>query len=267
MTVCIAAIPQFTDSIVLTSDQLLSSDVASVDGAMKVAALVPGTEWYVMFAGDPARFLSLMDRLRGVLGDKRTTRLSLGTLTAAFEQAYALELLKFVETEILLPYGLSRDDFIQKGKAWLGDRFNYLFDQISDASLDLEIMVAGLDAEAKTRLFSVSPRGAIVRVILPYHAIGSGAFAALGTLYHLSSFPTHDLSETVYRTCAAKFAAENVPSVGLSTYALIISPLAGKWTLIDDVDRLRELWRSKGQPPIPSGALRMIERNLRRIGS
>lgn len=265
MTVCIAAIPQFTDSIVLVSDQLLSSDNASVDGAIKVTVLAPGTDWYIMFAGDPAKFLSLMGRMPEVFGDVRNTRLTLDMVAAAFEQAYALELLKLVETEILMPYGLSRDDFIRNGKTWLGDRFSSIFDQISNASLDLEIMVAGLDAEAKTRLFSVSPRGVATRAILPYHAIGSGAFVALGTLFHLSTFPTHDLSETIYRLCAAKFAAENLPSVGPTTYVLVISPLTRKWTLIDDIDRIRELWKSKGQPPVPSAAVRMIEKNLRRI--
>src|ERR1035437_1280790 len=75
-------------------------------------------------------------------------------------------------------------------------------------------------------------RGAIVPAVLPYHAIGSGAFAALGTLYQLSYFPTHDLSETVYRACGAKFAAENAPGVGQSTYALVIAPLSGLWTLV-----------------------------------
>ena len=68
-------------------------------------------------------------------------------MTAAFGRAYALELRKFVETEILLLYGLTRDEFAEKGRDWLGDRFNYLFDQISDDSLELEVMVAGLDAE------------------------------------------------------------------------------------------------------------------------
>ncbi len=43
------------------------------------------------------------------------------TVTEAFETAYALELHKVIETEILLPFGITRDDFIQKGKEWFGE--------------------------------------------------------------------------------------------------------------------------------------------------
>jgi hypothetical protein len=64
VTVCIAVLPRFTDKIVLVSDQLLSSDSDSVDGAMKVTTICPGLEWYVMFVGDPSRFQLLMDRVR-----------------------------------------------------------------------------------------------------------------------------------------------------------------------------------------------------------
>ena len=244
MTVCIAVLPRFTDKIVLVSDQLLSADIGSVDGAMKVTTVAPGSEWYVMFAGEAARFQLLMARVRALLGDVRNVRLTVGTVMAAFEQAYALELRKLIESEILLPYGLDRDDFIAHGKELLGDHFFQLMDQISGASLGVELIVAGLDALAQTQLFSMTVRGAIVPEVLPYHAIGSGAFAALGTLYQLSYFPTHDLSETVYRACGAKFAAENAPGVGQSTYALVIAPLSGLWTLVTNIEEVRELWRT-----------------------
>jgi len=61
MTVCIAVTPKFTDTIVLVSDQLLSSDIASVEGAMKMALIAPVGQWTAMFAGDATRFQPLMD--------------------------------------------------------------------------------------------------------------------------------------------------------------------------------------------------------------
>lgn len=265
MTVCIAVLPCFTDKIVLVSDQLLSSDSVSVDGAMKVTTICPGSEWYVMFAGDPSRFQLLVDRVRLLLGDVRNVRLTVGTVMTAFEQAYALELRRVIEGEILLPYGLDRDEFIARGRELLGDHFYQLMEQISGATLGVELIVAGLNADAQTKLFSMSARGVVLPASLPYHAIGCGAFAALGALYQVPYFPTPDLTETVYRACAAKFAAESVPGVGESTYALIIAPLSGLWTLVTNVDEVRKLWRTKGQPPIPSAARRLIERDLRRI--
>lgn len=265
MTICIAVLPRSTDKIVLVSDQLLSSASDSVDGVMKTATIYPGLEWYVMFAGDPSRFQLLMDRVRELLGDVRNVRLTVGTVMAAFKQAHALELQRVIEGEILLPYGLDRDKFIAHGKELLGDHFYQLMEQISAATLGVELIVAGLNADAQTKLFSMNQRGVILPASLPYHAIGCGAFAALGSLYQLPYFPTSDLAETVYRTCVAKFAAESVPGVGETTYALIIAPLSGMWTLVTNVDEVRELWRKKGQPPTPSAARRLIERDLRRL--
>ena len=132
--------------------------------------------------------------------------------------------------------------------------------------LELEVLVAGLDPVGQTKLFSVSPSGVVTLAALPYHAIGAGAFIALGALYNLAHFPNIDLTETVYRACAAKFAAEMAPGVGESTYTLVISALADEWKLLLEVDELRELWRTKGQPPIPGNARRLIKRNLKPIG-
>ena len=266
MTVCIGVLPRFTDKIILVSDLLLSSGEASVDGVMKFATIAPLTEWYVMFAGDPSRFLTLMDAVRGALGDVKNTRLTVATVTAAFERAYCLELLRVIELNVLRPYGLAHEEFIRKGKDLLGEvRFNQVMDRVEAVNLGVEVLVAGLDAWAQTQLFSVSSRGIVSPAALPYHAIGAGAPIALGSLYPLVDFPTPDLAETVYRACAAKFAAENARSVGESTYAVVISPLAHTWTLVTEIDRLRELWKTKGKPPIPAGARRLIERDLRGI--
>lgn len=267
MTVCIAVIPLHVHKIVLVSDLLLSSDEASVDGVMKFAMIAPQTEWYVMFSGDPARFLLLMDRVRAVLGDVRNKRLLVETVRSAFETAYKLELISLIEVAVLRSYGLTHKEFSRKGKALLGEvRFNRVADQIEALDLGVEVMVAGLDVWATMHLFSISPRGILSPVALPYHAIGAGAPIALGTLYSLKHFPGPDLAETVYRTCAAKFAAENARSVGESTYATIIAPLNGTWTLVMEIDRLRELWRTKGQPPVPPEARRLIQRDLRPLG-
>lgn len=267
MTVCIGITFPYTDKIVLVTDQLLSSDEVSVDGAMKFARVAPGIAWFVLFAGDPSRFPLLIDRVQEILGDVKNTRLELSTVTEAFETAYAHEIKRRIDLEILSPYGMDRDEFIQKGKDYLGEvRFNYVMDQISTIDLDIEVLVAGLDPFGQSKLFSVSERGVATLSVLPYHAIGAGAFVALGALYNLSLFPNMDLSETIYRACAAKFTAEMAPSVGESTYAIAISALSDSWQLITNVDELREIWRKKGQPPFPPNARRLIAQILQSNG-
>lgn len=239
-----------------------------MDGAIiKFGTIAPLVEWYVTFAGDPSRFQSLMNRIREVLGDVKGKRLALSTVTNAIEIAYTSELRRLIEGEVLSPFGLTRDQFVQKGKKYLGEgRFQEVFDRIDRMDLGVELLVAGLDGYAQTQLFSVSVRGVISPAPVPYHAIGAGAFAALGTLYPLAHFPMAPMiGEAVYRACAAKFAAENVPSVGSETHAMIVSPISHTWTLVTEVERLREVWKTKGQPPFPSEARRSIERDLRSL--
>jgi hypothetical protein len=266
MTVCIGVTPHFTDRIILVSDQLLSSDQASVDGVLKVCTIAPGATWYVMYAGDPGRFLLLMERVRGELGDIRNTRLSVETVRAAFERAFKREYASAIETVVLGPYGLTLKEFKQKGKAMLGEvRLNRLADQIESFDLGVEVLVAGLDAWARTQLFSVSTRGVAMPAALPYHAIGSGASIALGALYALGAYPALDMPETVYRACAAKWAAESTRSVGETTYAVVLAPLSGGWTVLSEIDRLRDLWKRKGRPPFPSAARSIVSRQLRHL--
>jgi hypothetical protein len=266
MTVCIAVWPQFTGTYILVTDQMLSSDDASVDGAMKMAMIAPVGQWTAMFAGEATRFSPLMDRVRDLLGDVRNTRLSLGSVTAAVEKAYEIELRTRIEVDILMPYGMSRDEFVTKGREAVGDvRFNFMMDQIAATDLGIELIVVGLDGYAQSQMFTVSTKGAITPSVLGYEAIGNGAPTALGTLYQLKYFPTQDFEDVVYRACAAKFAAENVPGVGRQTYALLVEPMSGAWTLVKEVERLREIWEGKGQPPFPPEARRIVSRDVRRL--
>ena len=263
MTVCIAVTPHFRSEIILVSDQLLSSEVTSVEAGLKLTKLAPGIEWYIMFAGDATRFQPLVERMREPLGDVKETRLELRTTIALAERAYHVETTNLIEAEILGPYGLTRDDFVKKGRRWLGPAtYAQLFEQIGSTDLGIEILVVGLDAIAQTQMFSVSSRGSATRTVLPYHAIGSGSYLALGALYQFA-FPTMDLEENVYRTCAAKFAAEAAPGVGKGTHAMVVDPLMDRWAMLFNLDDLRKEWQRNGQPPIPAAAKRLIHRDLK----
>lgn len=264
VTVCLALAPPYRSEIILVSDQLLSSDNNSVEGPLKLTKLAYGIEWWIMFAGYAPRFAQLIDRVREPLGGVKETRLTLETVVSFVERAYYLEIQKLIEMELLLPYGLTRDEFLKKGKRWLGEvRFNSVADQIERVDLGIELLVVGLDAMGTVRIFDVSSRGVVTHPVLPYHAIGSGAYLALGAMYQLAFFPYMDTAENVYRACAAKFAAESAPGVGRETLAMVIEPMTGASTLITNIDELRDLWQTRGQPPMPAGARRLIRRDLK----
>ncbi len=266
MTVCIAVTQRFSTEIVLVTDRLLSSDIDSTEGGWKIAWLAPKATWYLMFAGEAHRFAPLVGRIRELLGDIGDSRLTLETVIACTTQAFQREIEDVATAEVLGPYGLSRREFIENGLNWFGEsRFIHLLDRLDEIDLGIDLLVAGLDAWGRTQMFSVSPRGVVTPSVLPYHAIGSGAYLALGSLYPLAHFPGPDLAKTVYRACAAKFAAEAAPGVGRETHAMVIEPMAGTWTIVMEVDRLRDWWRTAGQPRFPPAAKRSIDQDLKAL--
>lgn len=263
MTVCLAVTQPFSTKFVLVTDRLLSSEINSTEGGWKTAKLAPRGAWYLMFAGDAQRFTPLVGRMREFLGDVGDSRLTLETVMTCASEAYKQEIEDAATAEVLAPYGLSREEFIKSGLGWFGQaKFYQLVDRIAAFDLGIELLVVGLDAWGQTQILSVSPRGLVAPAVLPYHAVGSGAYLALGSLYSLAHFPGPDFTETVYRACAAKFAAEAAPGVGRETYALVVEPMADTWTVVMEVDRIREWWRTKGQPPFPAAARRSIEQDL-----
>lgn len=266
MTVCLAVTQPFSTEFVLVTDRLLSSQINSTEGGWKSAKLTPHGAWYLMFAGNADRFRPLVGRMRELLGNVEDSRLTVETVMTVASESYEREIEDIATAEVLRPYGLSREEFIKNGLAWFGQaKFIHLLDKLAGTDLGIELLVVGLDAEGRVQLFSVSPRGMVAPAVLPYLAVGSGAHLALGSLYSLPHFPGTDLTEIVYRACAAKFAAEAAPGVGRQTYALVADPMADSWTVVKDIDCLRDSWLTKGQPPFPQAARRSIEQDLKSL--
>ena len=254
MTVCIAAICKSLGRIAVISDRLISSEVASLEGAIKFSMVrrLEGYEsWIAMFAGYAPRFASLIDRARAHLNGG-----GYADIVNAFEASYKLELLKRVETEVLLPYGWTRDDFLERGRTGLGDlRFERLCDRIESMTLDIDLLVAGFDEGGYAHMFELNSAGVVTRIDQAcFHAIGIGASAALGYLYPIAGFGKSEVFENIlYRVCVAKFIAENAPGVGSETSVVWMHRDGSIGGMYDQgVNQLRDAWSTSGQPPVPS---------------
>jgi ATP-dependent protease HslVU (ClpYQ) peptidase subunit len=266
MTVCIAVAQSGRSKLVLVSDQLLSMGDTSIEGSViKVRTLGRGrAPWEIMYAGDASRFAPLVDDVDEILGDLRSPRLTIRTVESAIERAYANQLQRRIETEILRPFDLSYEKFVKTGKRFLGEvRFNRVLDHVVEMDLGIELLVVGMDAETRMHVFTVSTRGVVERSPLRFGAIGSGAWLALASLYPIPYFAHEpDISETVYWSCAAKFVAEAAPGVGKQTHVMVVDPYTNGFQLLHDVDALREVWRTKGRPKAPRPALKLVDRMI-----
>jgi hypothetical protein len=262
MTVCIAAICYRLGYIVEVSDQLISSDETSVDAVLKTDTLVPDVPWTIMFAGNAANYKRLFARIKSTLGDGKLP----SALVAAVEEAYRVELLKIHETEVLMPYGMSRDDFFACGKDRFTEyKFNAIVDLLEQTHTDVSLLIAGYDERGDGHIYEASCWGVVKEQPLEFHAIGSGRSTALGTLYPVPDFArSEDFMEVIYRLCAAKFSAESTPTVGTNTFLFARARGGGEISVMspENINGLRQIWRSEGQPPIPDSAIQLLKEHL-----
>ena len=262
MTVCIAAICYRLGYIVEVSDQLISSDETSADAVLKTDTLVPDVPWMVMYAGNAANYKRLLARIKSTLGDGKLP----SAVISAVEEAYRVELLKIHETEVLNPYGMSRDDFFAFGKERFTEyKFNAIVDVLEQTHTDVSLMIAGYDERGDGHIYEASCWGVVKEQPLDFHAIGSGRSIALGTLYPIPDFArSEDFIEVVYRLCAAKFSAESTPTVGTNTFLFALARGGGEVSVMspEDINALRDMWRNEGQPPIPNRAIELLKEHL-----
>lgn len=262
VTVCIAVKSSPHERMVFVSDRLMSDDASSVDTALKIAPIDPDrTAWIVMFAGHAPHFAPLREQIRNRLNCD-----DLGHVISACEGAYRAELKKRIDGEILLPYGWTREEFFANGRSMLDDyRFGAIADQIGQMQLGIELLIGGFDSSGEQHILEMSGAGIITRIDqLGFHAIGNGRFLALGALYpFLEVGYADEFSEVVYRTIAAKFAAESAPGVGPETMAMSLSRSGPDAALFGaDLLELRAKWLPAVRPPVPEGALEIISKSL-----
>jgi len=264
MTLCIAAINEGASAIITVSDFMVSNQWTSTQTRTVKAQWVPNAPtWVQMYAGEPTideRVSEFVRRriTRGVPPDFDMVR-------GSFEEGYKAELCRRIEMEILGPLGMSREDFLEHGRAYLGEpEFLRWLGKVEEATLGTTFLVAGVEPTGVVRMFSIENLG-VVRYWdrLGYHAIGSGDFLAIASLHRTFKFGL-SLADTIYRLCEAKFLGEAAYGVGTHTMVEVVYANGAcqiMWQ--QDVEALRSIWLQHGIPPVPEAARTEIGQRLK----
>ncbi len=284
MTVCIAILCTELKKLITVTAKLMSDPYGtiSVEGVEKHRFLSVIAPWVASYSCDDSRTaVSILRRINKRIAELSPSPRTFAEVNAATpiagdeiikvcEEAYETELLKIYEMEILHPYGMTRDQFFEYGRARFTEaQFTEIVQSIKDAHTGVTLMVAGFESDGVGRIFEISPLGVAKEQPLKYHAIGAGSVLALSALYPLGEFyDSNQLNEIVYRACAAKFNAENAPSVGENTYLFVQEKGGMKISMLweddsDPIEKLRKIWKTSGQPPIPGSAKKHLTTHLK----
>lgn len=253
MTLCIAAVARKENTLVFVADYMLSNDTNSIEGSLSKVVEIGQKKWVQLFSGDPSHNLSILDHVQVELKGGPDDR---DSVLKAYEKTFQKELKCKVESQLLSPLGMTRDEFFAHGREKLGDdQFSRLLYQIQDIGLETDFLVAGFDADNAHLLSITDPGTAYIRDALSFHAIGCGAALADAFLMTLPYDPFADLEDIIYRICETKFKSEAAPGVGKKTTLATLDREGNfKRYHTDEVQKIRSIWEVNKDRPIPSGA-------------
>jgi hypothetical protein len=270
MTVCIAAIHRPSGAIVTVSDMMLADDYVSRErGVVKFFPLTQSPRWYCLYS-DSSSAVSPVQRHAFILLSAVESP-DIDDVKLAVERAYQIEIERQIERDVLGPLAMSREEFKDEGLRKLGPEiFARKVVEIESVKLPLQLLVFGFDegtGDGKmSRLFSVNEQGrSSEHDVEGVFAIGTGSWAALGSIYAKPWFPyVDDVEEAIYDVCEAKFASETSRYVGQETVAFVVFPDGREMYLsIYEFDKLRVLWKRRTKRVVPEAARKIISEGLK----
>jgi ATP-dependent protease HslVU (ClpYQ) peptidase subunit len=258
VTVCIAAICDHDQTIVLAADSKVSfGDFSSDRAVMKLDSLF--THWITMFAGEDIEHIPfILERVHGLLSATRKRKSAPPTpaqVASALQRAYQERLDGEIESRVLRKYGFSVASFRDHGKnKCTASVYNSHCAKIANVKLSLRFLVAGFDEKNKARIMvGGGEQSPVDYTRLGFWAIGSGKAAALSSLtYHrqrqlISS--SVSVEQCAYVVAASKFMAESARDVGKAPNMCTISTRGIKNVFENP---MRIIWDEEGAPRLPN---------------
>jgi 20S proteasome alpha/beta subunit len=216
MTLCIAALCEDRNTIVLAADKMIEQGFVEAELEIeKIARLHP--DWWVMFSGTVPNVFDIIDRAEADLAKSEHHRTM--DVVRILEECYKEKRLRLVEATHLTPRGWSMAQFQEYGREKFGDAYFQNLDMaIAAFAMDLELIVAGFDSTGKAQLFTLRHPGQADRQDIPgYIAIGKGMFGALYFMFYRGMSVGMSAAEALYHVCEAKNFGYQAGGIGEET--------------------------------------------------
>jgi 20S proteasome alpha/beta subunit len=258
MTVGIAAICDSGRAVVLAADRQFST--GSTSGESKAGKLNNfGSNWYVAYAASnvPGAFEAIMTaRPRVAALEDRVWH----DVIPAIERAYQDVRISKAEALYLRSVGLTREDFYRTGKEKLPlSVFEDSYSKMRAYDLGATLLIVGFDDTS--HIYTIdNPGTSKDHTGLGFWAIGSGAAAAIASLFARKCSMYCSLEEALYLVYEAKQQAQRATNVGDETDLYVLSRDDITLRIQDDEQKaiLEPLWRELQPKEITTGHLSRV---------
>ncbi|MFP5234570.1 MAG: hypothetical protein ACLGSD_01600 [Acidobacteriota bacterium] len=263
LTVCIAAIAEGEEQICVATDAKAAfGDFSSDKGAVKHEHL--GNGHITLIAGNDVVYaLTVLAKAKKRI-ENDGIRDSDATAEILYEELWSARN-QLIESKVLRKYGMTVQQFTEKGKKSFTDNVFYeICARIDRTELSLTFLLAGFDAKRVPHLRVVTAGEPPQNFdSIAFAAIGSGASAALASLSFAADhhgFGRHsDLHASTYHLLAAKYMAESATDVGHDTFFLSIGKRGSRMVHFTADDAIRASWLKHGAPRDAKPTLQIIK--------
>ena len=255
MTVCIAAKADDGKSLVLAADQMATMYhiTREAEGNHKIRKITDHI--FVLIAGDGMWGNEIVKRVEA-------SKDSIATVEECAQkvlESYIAQRLMLVEQQFLHTRGMTLAGFHQSQTALQPNIVGLIDQQIQTFSLDVSLLVAGIDPDEQARIYEVSTPG-VTAEHGDMAAIGSGATHATNSLLAREYTKEMERKKAVYSVYEAKARSEVAPGVGPRTDMILVTATTYRDLSDTTIQGLNDAYKSIVQEE--QEALEKISANL-----
>ena len=229
MTICIGAICNKGNSIVIATDRMVTSQFPPIEfehPSSKIETLTDKSVFLV--AGHVLPGTEVLNRSRAKLSGGTITKVE--EITKIVCESYKQYRQELIEERWLKPRGLDLNLFYKEGKCQaIPKELALLMDRdMVQFNLGIDVIVAGVD-DTGGHIYGVSNPGLYnCHDKIGYLAIGSGTIHAISTFIFNGFSVAFSMNQGVYYVFESKTNSENAPGVGAGTDMAIITSTGTK---------------------------------------
>lgn len=250
MTICIAALCEEGQAVVVASDRMLSAPFLTIEfdhPDAKIDTINP--RCVVLSSGDALSVTDILSDSSGISNQLQdpTVQLIMDEVKQRFVQVRG----RLINERLFQPRGLSFKNYYNGVIQGLPSDLAMLLDnQVQTFQLGVSLTVAGIDSTG-AHIFSIEDPGVSQCFDrLGYHAIGSGHRHAIVSLVSLQHDRKINFRSALYNVYSAKKHAEMAPGVGQTTDISIIDKNGTREVSKDTLEILSNIFARQFTPNI-----------------